>query len=158
MIGLRTELLFDATIEPDPPPQEIGSTPRGTRRISRFKGGKFHGPQLSGKILPGGGDWILVHPNKTREIDIRTTLVTNDGHSIYASVTGIQRFTAQFQARIDKLGNDAWNGADPSEYYFRTVWRFETSASNLSWLNEIIGIGTGRRAVDGIFHEVHALK
>ena len=42
------------------PPQRIGTVPHGNRTIVPVTGGDFEGPQLRGKILPGGADWLLL--------------------------------------------------------------------------------------------------
>lgn len=38
----------------------VGVGPYGTRLISTAAGGTFEGARLNGKVLPNGGDWILV--------------------------------------------------------------------------------------------------
>jgi hypothetical protein len=49
-------LLYTSSVELGPP-IIVGSTPYGERRIIPIKGGEFAGPNLSGKVLPGGADW-----------------------------------------------------------------------------------------------------
>lgn len=41
-------------------PVAVGAGPSGPRLISTATGGTFEGAKLSGKVLPNGGDWILV--------------------------------------------------------------------------------------------------
>src|SRR6516164_841417 len=41
------------------PPQKLGTVPHGVRIIVPVTGGDFDGPRLRGRILPGGGDWLL---------------------------------------------------------------------------------------------------
>jgi len=45
------------------PPVEIGAGPFGTRRYFEVSGGKVEGERLNGKVLAGGGDWLLVGPD-----------------------------------------------------------------------------------------------
>ena len=41
-------------------PQKLGTVPHGVRSIVPVAGGDFEGPRLRGKVLPGGGDWLLL--------------------------------------------------------------------------------------------------
>ena len=67
----RLEFLYTLTAELGAP-TTIGDTPHGQRLIVPVNGGTFEGPRLKGKVLPGGGDWLLVRPdgvgNSTREL------------------------------------------------------------------------------------------
>ena len=38
---------------------QIGMTPEGRRTIAPVTGGTFQGERLSGKVLPGGADWVV---------------------------------------------------------------------------------------------------
>jgi hypothetical protein len=46
---------------------------------------------------------------------------------------------------------------DPKLYYFRTVLRFETGATSLSWLNRIIAIASGVRTRNKVELEAYEL-
>ena len=35
--------------------------------------GSFDGPRLSGRVLPGGGDWTLLRADGVLELDLRIT-------------------------------------------------------------------------------------
>ena len=43
---------------------------------------------------------------------------------------------------------------DPSEYYLRFNFLFETTTDHYDWMTRMIAIGTGRRVADGIDYEV----
>jgi hypothetical protein len=58
--GSASRVLVCLTIALDVPVLALGETPYGGRRIARFAGGSFDGPRLRGKVLPGGGGWILL--------------------------------------------------------------------------------------------------
>ena len=88
MDTLKTEFLCELSADLEAP-QQIGTTPRGTRHIIYVKGGAFEGPKLKGMVLPGGGDWLLVRPDDASELDVRGTLQTDDGHLIYVQYRGI---------------------------------------------------------------------
>src|SRR5438105_15587571 len=76
--SLDLEMLFDGHVDLEPP-QDLGTTPLGARRIFIVKGGTFEGPKLLGTVLPGGGDWWLGLSNQAGELDVRATLRTEDG-------------------------------------------------------------------------------
>ena len=61
----RFEHLYDMTVDLEPP-QMIGGTPQGNRQIFYVRSGTFEGPRLKGELLPGGGDWFLLRPDKRR--------------------------------------------------------------------------------------------
>jgi hypothetical protein len=44
---------------------------------------------------------------------------------------------------------------DPDEYYFRTHVRLATATDRLSWLNDVLGISTGRRQHTVVGIDVH---
>ena len=46
------------------PPTDVGPGPFGMRRIYDVTGGRVAGPRLAGRILPSGGDWLLVGPDR----------------------------------------------------------------------------------------------
>lgn len=151
MPALKVELLFDMTAELGEV-QEVGATPHGTRRIIVVQGGTFEGPKLKGTILPGGGDWQLIRPDGTAEIDVRLTLRTDDGHLIYMTYTGIRTGPPEVLQRLAR-----GEAVDPSEYYFRTTPLFEAGAEKYDWLNRIVAIGEGRRAPTVVRYSVYAV-
>jgi len=47
-------------------PLDLGETAQGHRRIVSLTGGRFTGPELNGKLLPGvSADWQIVLPDGT---------------------------------------------------------------------------------------------
>ncbi len=69
MADLKTELLCEVSVDLEPP-QDVGNTPHGVRRIYYVKGGTLEGPKLKGEVLPGGGDWLLLRPDGAGELDV----------------------------------------------------------------------------------------
>lgn len=120
MAELRSEFLLQLSAELDDA-QVLGDTPLGTRRILYMKGGSFSGPRLRGRILPGGGDWVLLRRDGVAQLDIRLTLRTDDDELIYVSCDGIFDIAPEVRQRILQGAE-----VDPSEYYFRTALGFET--------------------------------
>src|SRR3989441_11223088 len=72
------------------PPQKLGTVPHGIRSIVPVPGGDFEGPRLRGRVLPGGGDWLLLRPDGVLELDLRLTPETDDHALSYMTVPGLR--------------------------------------------------------------------
>ena len=131
------------------PPQKVGAVPHGIRIIVPVTGGDFNGPRLRGRILPGGGDWLLLRPDGVLELDLRITLETDDQALIYMMFQGLRHGPPDVIAALSR-----GEAVDPASYYFRTVPRFETSAEKYAFLNRIITVGVGETRSDGAVHRI----
>jgi Protein of unknown function (DUF3237) len=134
------------------PPQKIGAIPHGARIIVPVTGGDFEGPRLRGKVLPGGGDWLLLRSDAVLELDLRITLETDDRALIHMSFQGLRHGPADV---IAALGSG--EVVDPANYYFRTVPRFETSAEKYAFLNRIIAVSVSETRPDGAVHRIEEI-
>ena len=119
---------------------EIGGTPRGRRRIVPILGGVVEGPGIRGTVLPGGADWQIVRTDGVTEIEARYTVDLADQGLVYVVNSGIRRADPEVMARLN-----AGEPVDESEYYFRTVPRFEAAAPAAQWLMRSLFLATGRR-------------
>jgi len=117
---------------------EIGDGCR--RRIVAIEGGTFAGPAMSGRILPGGTDWQIVHPDGFTELDSRYALETGDGAMVTVRNPGIRHAPPHIMTKL--LAGEA---VDPAAVYFRTTPRFETAAPAHRWLMRSIFVGMGER-------------
>lgn len=131
---------------------DLGDTPWGNRRIIPIVGGSFAGARLTGDILPGGGDWQVVHADGTADIDTRYTLRTHDGAHVMLATTGLRHGPPDVRAALARGEH-----ADPRSYYFRLVLRFETSDERYAWLNRTIGIASGMRTADAVEYDAYVL-
>jgi len=131
------------------PPQKIGAIPHGMRSIVPVTGGDFEGPRLRGKVMPGGGDWLLLRSDAVLELDLRITLETDDRALIYMSFQGLRHGPADVIAALGR-----GEVVDPANYYFRTVPRFETSTEKYSFLNRIITVSVSETRPDGAVHRI----
>lgn len=149
MNALRSRPLFDISLSLHPP-QELGATPLGKRRIVPVAGGSFKGERLSGIVLPdAAADWILVRNDASVQLDVRLTLKTDDGALISMQYRGIRSSSpavAERLARGEKV--------DPAEYYFRTAPYFETGSESYAWINNIICIAVGERLPSSVLYTV----
>jgi hypothetical protein len=134
------------------PPQKVGTVPHGISSIVPVTGGDFEGPRLRGKVLPGGGDWLLLRSDGVLEFDLRITLETDDQALIDMRFQGLRHGPAD---AIAALGRG--EVVDPASYYFRTLPRFETSAEKYAFLNRIITVGVGETRPDGALHRIEEI-
>jgi Protein of unknown function (DUF3237) len=135
----KLEFIFVAEVTVDAP-LDLGDVGKGGRRIVPITGGEFSGPQIRGKVLPGGADWQVLRHDGTAELEARYTLQTDDGALIYVRNLALRHGPPQVIAALA-----AGRPADPGSYYFRGATFFETSAAQYSWLTKNIIVCTGER-------------
>ena len=111
--------------------QESGAT-----TVFPVTGGSFDGERLRGKVLPGGGDWVVKRADGVFELDLRVTLETDDGALIHMTFSGIR---------------------DDANHYFRTAPRFETAAPKYAFLNRLLAVGIGEIRADGPVHVIEEI-
>ena len=132
--------------------QTIADTPFG-HRVTYIAGeGTFEGPRLKGKILPGGGDWLLKGKDGLSFLDVRKTFETHDEALIHVSYTGLYRFSAPLTEKL-KTGVPSEFG----ETLFQTQVRFETGDARYDWLNETLAVGEGKEMRDSVEYRLSAL-
>ena len=151
--GLKTEFLCELKAYLVKPPQMVGQGPHGIRMIYHVTGGTVKGPKLSGEVLPGPADWVLIRPDGAGQLDVRVTIRTDDGQLIYAYYRGIALIAPEVRQRIMK-----GESVDPSEYYFRTTPIFETGAEKYRWLNQVISVGVGTRGPDFVSYNIYVIR
>ena len=121
------------------PVQNIGAGPHGARLTFPITGGTFDGDRLRGKVLPGGGDWVIKRADGVLELDLRITLETDDGALVHMTFVGIR------------------DDAAPGGPYFRTLPRFETADAKYSFLNRLLAVGMGEIGPNGPVHLIEEL-
>lgn len=135
----RLVLAFEARVEVGPP-VEFGQVAHGRRRVVPILGGTFEGPNIKGKVLPGGADWQIIRDDGFSELDTRYALQTDKGQLIYVQNKGMRHAAPDVMKKLL-----AGESVDPSLVYFATVPVFETSAPDLQWLTRAIFVGTAER-------------
>ena len=121
-------------------PDEVGAVPGGTRRVIPIIGGTFTGPNLKGKILPGGADHQLLQPDGFTQLEARYVLQTEQGELIYVNNRGMRHGPADVLKRLN-----AGERVDPNLIYFRTAATLETPATRLQWMTRSIFVCVGER-------------
>ena len=139
--ALPAEFLFSITANTgEKPPIMIANGPRGTRVNVTAMSGTFEGPKLKGVVADSaGGDWVTLGADGTMFLDVRLTLMTDDGAAIYMTYTGVGQRNEDGSTVI------------------RTVPRFETGAENYAWLNKVQGVGHGTTGKGTVTYEVYGL-
>jgi hypothetical protein len=150
---LKTEFLCELKAYLVKPYQMVGQGPHGTRMIAHTSGGTVKGPKLSGEVLPGPADWLLVRPDGAAQLDVRVTIRTDDGQLIYVQYRGISLIAPEVRQRIYK-----GESIDPSEYYFRTTPIFETGAEKYRWLNQVISVGVGTLGQNFVSYKIYVIR
>lgn len=132
------------------PPVMVGPGPFGVRVFIEVSDGVLESDaeatelhSITGKVLPGGGDWALLGVDGRCRLDVRTLFETSDGATIYAQFPGIIEMTDKVQLALTQ-----GCGTDFTDQYFRVTPRLETGDAKYGWVNQSVFIGEGR-FIDG---------
>lgn len=128
----------------------FGRTPYGERRVIDIEGGTVSGARLKGRILRGGADWQIIRTDGTADIQARYTIEADNGGHILVSSEGLRHGPPHVMEKLGKGEN-----VDPSQYYFRTVMRFETADPAHAWLNNILALARGAREAQSVRLDVY---
>jgi len=134
-------------------PLDLGEIPQGRRRIVDIQEGRFEGPEISGRVVPGGADWQLIQPDGFSQLDTRYTLETDAGELVYVQNAGVRHAPPEAMARLN-----AGETVAPDLVYFRTVPIFETSAPRLQWMARSVFVGVGERFPDEVVVRFYRLE
>jgi Protein of unknown function (DUF3237) len=133
---LAHEFTFTARLAPK---VAVGEGPFGNRRIREVLGGEVSGERINGTVGSGGADWVLVGPDGWGRLDVRLTILTDDGAAIYVQYLGLIEYTEAAHA-----ANAGERSSDYGDHYFRTAPRLETGDERYLWVNRTLFVGEGR--------------
>jgi hypothetical protein len=117
----------------------LGPCPLGERRVVYINSGTFEGPEMRGEVI-GGADWQILRSDGVLELDARYAVKEQRGGVVQVLSQGLRHGPPEVMARLAR-GEDV----EAESYFFRTVMRFETGASELAWLNKTIAVATAQR-------------
>lgn len=120
-----------------------------SRMIFTITEGRVEGERLSGRVLPGGGDWVLLGADRIARLDVRATIETDDGELVYLTNTGR---TVLGEGTAASLG--AGERADPDAVYSRSAPLFETGSERYRWLNGIVAVAINEIALNRVGYRV----
>lgn len=124
----------------------IGPTRSGMRAIAPVTGGRCTGERLNASVRPGQ-DWFIGQADGLA-IDVRLTLDTDDGATLYLSYTGAMRAAPEVMARFRKGELLA-----KEDYRLTIVARIESGDPRYAWLNDALVIGVGEQTLQGpVYH------
>jgi hypothetical protein len=131
-------------------------TPRGVRTTNLVRSGTVTGDRINGRLLPAGGDWLLVDPAGVGHVDARYVIETDDDALIQAFYTGRVVFRGN---ALDRLR--AGEALTEDDMYSRVALTFD-APEPYDWLNGVLSVGAGRAepGADGtliVHYRVHEL-
>ncbi len=85
--GPQAEFAFEEVVTLAPTVQ-VGRTAQGHRQYVPITGGRFEGPRIKGRVLPGGWDWQLVRPDGHMDLDASYMIRADDGTVIHVRNRG----------------------------------------------------------------------
>ena len=124
LVPPRTEFVYEAVVD-IAPTVPLGDSPLGERRIVPITGGTFEGPNIRGKVLPGGADRQLIRKDGVRRLDALYEMQADDGAII----------TVRNQVLIAP-----GTGGAP-DYRFSTL-EITAPEGPHAWLNRLVFVGT----------------
>ena len=148
---MKLEFLMEYTATLRQPAEMVGTGPHGSRRIFSVTGGTFEGPRLKGRILPSGGDWLLVDADGVSRLDVRATFATDDGALIYVQYFGVNR------SEPGRPTRPPGSQAEYGDRYFMTTPRFETGDERYRWLNGLVTVAEGKSIAGAVSYRVYAV-
>jgi uncharacterized protein DUF3237 len=124
LVPPRTEFVYEAVVE-IAPTVPLGDSPLGERRIVPITGGVFEGPNIRGKVLPGGADRQLIRKDGVRRLDALYEMQAEDGAIL----------TVRNQVVI------APGAGGAPDYRFSTL-EITAPEGPHAWLNRLVFVGT----------------
>lgn len=148
MLHLEPLMTFSNGVET----YKVGRTPFGERITYVIKAGTFCGPRVRGRILDGGGDWMLVGECGLAQLDVRKVLETDDGAIIDLRYTGLYRFSDAVTTKLAAGLETAFG-----ETQFQVQASFSTGDPRYDWLNSTLAAGEARETPGGVVYALFAI-
>lgn len=132
---------FDAVITE---PHQIGN-----RLIFNVPDIKVEGPEIKGEVLAPAGDWIELRQDGSWKLDVRFSLMLDDGMPALVQYNGIVMMTPEQLAK----GSEP-EGIDVDKVYFYSTPYISTDSQKYNWLNDhvfvakIVRFGGGKVIYD----------
>ena len=129
----------------------IGRGPYGTRGFGGVDGGTVTGDRISGRVLPGGGDWVLFGPGGWGRPDVRLQIETTDGAFILMTYEGLIEWNDAVRTASAESGPTGYD-----DHYWRTAPRLETGDARYEWVNHTLFVAQGKMlGGGGAEYDVH---
>jgi hypothetical protein len=143
-------LSFSGTLKPSP--EVIGQVPEGIRVNFYPASGAVSGPRLRGLVRDVGGDWLTLRRDGVAQLDVRTTIETEDGALLLLTYHGVADFGHDGYQRF--LKRDL-----PGVVRIRITPRFTTAHPDYLWCNRLhcFGVGEYSPATLQAHYDVYAI-
>lgn len=123
-------------------PHYLPKTPVGDRLVYEVESGTITGDRLSGKMKGSStADWLVIGPDGTATLDVRSVLETDDGALIFIHYSG----------RTDV-------SAGPGSAPLYAAPLFETGDDRYRWLNRVQAIAKGRLEGSTLTYEIFEVR
>lgn len=125
----------------------------GERVHVPISGGTVRGPRLNGRVLPGGGDWLLMRPDGSSLIEAHYNIEAEDGTPIYVHNRGLRVSSREVLARLQR-----GEAVADDEMYFRSAPVFDAPEGPHGWLSDRLFVARLTRAGDEVMVQVFELR
>lgn len=147
--------LFSYDVDLEMRREEIGFVPGGVRvnilakpgqtrlyHVARERTAAGHGT-IAGTVT-SGTDWVLIRTDDMGDVDVRLTIATDDGATIYSWYKGVFPTGERGFRRL--ISEDPPLGSEQRPYQGNVYItpRYETDSPKYRWLNQLQCVGFGR--------------
>lgn len=116
----------------------------GTQMVWNVTSIDMHGPDIKGSSVSPAGDWITIMPNGVWYLDVRFSVLLDDGSHAYCHYNGIGDMTPE-QIETIQAG-----GTIPGDaMYFYSTPYFQTDSEKHAWLGRHVFLGCMREFGSG---------
>ena len=123
------------------PPFMLNGTPTGGRWIFEVASGRLEGDRINATLKGhANADWLMVGPDGTGTMDVRSLMETDDGALVFVHYYG----------RVDL-------SAGPAGTLYSAP-QFETGDDRYRWLNRIQAVGKGRANGTNLAYEIFEVR
>ncbi len=136
--SLPVRHLFKITLETAGAPAITTDAAQGTRMVVAVGGGQFEGERMRGTVVAPAGDWATQRQDGSLKLDVRLSLMTDDGAAILVSYNGI-------------------GVVEDGVFKARSAPLFETGDERYAWLNNIQAVGVGGLSGTSVIYEIYEL-
>jgi hypothetical protein len=137
--------VLTAEVDVDPP-ITIGTTVDGVRRVVPIRGGRVHGPGVTGTVLNAGADFQQYPAEDLAYLVANYILELEGGHHVLVENLALRTGDPEDLRKVM-----AGEPVDPARIYFRCVPRLTSDeAGPYGWMNRTLFIGTGQRRPNGV--------
>lgn len=149
MISLVHELTYRVkTTQPHGPSE---GSPNGLTQSWEVSEAELDGDRIKARLAATGSDWMRMTPDGFWRPNVRAQFLTDDGHFILMSYTGLVQQTDAFAKAAESDSPTDWD-----DQYLRLAVTFDTGAEPYRWLTQSLFVAAGRLLGTGnIEYAVH---